>query len=104
MTSDVTSTTHVAVRDSAVVLRLRGEIDLVNHEELRASLLAARAKATHLTIDMSDLAFIDNIGGGLILGAVNELRARHARVVLVGAQPSVRRLMFLLGLQDFLAD
>ena len=100
ISDDATTATiaDVRVRESSAIVRLRGEIDVANHDELRAALRAARATTTELIIELTDLAFIDWTATAIVLSAVNDVRARGGRVTLVEPRPQVRRLFFLMGL------
>ena len=106
MISDDATTATIAdvlVRESSATVRLRGEIDVANHDELRAALLAARAPTTELIIELTDLAFIDWTATAIVLGTVNEVRARGGRITLVEPRPQVRRLFYLMGLDGLLS-
>lgn len=93
----------VIVCGTSAIVRLHGEIDVANHDELRAALRTARASATHLSIELADVEFIDWTATAIILGTVNELRARGGQITLIGARPQVRRMLFLLGLDELLS-
>ena len=98
-----TTIADVAVRDSSAIVCLRGEIDVANHDELRAALLAARASARELTIELAEVDFIDWTATAIIVGAINELRARGGRIELIAPRPHVCRLFRVMGLDELLS-
>jgi anti-sigma B factor antagonist len=53
---------------------------------------------THVVLDMSGVSFIDSMGVHVLMGAARELRQRFGRLVLVCADPGVRRLVQLTRL------
>ena len=99
----VATIADVALQGNSAVVSLRGEIDVANHDELRAALLAARASATELIIELSDVDFIDWTAAAIVVGAVNEVRARGGRIELVEPSPQVRRLFRVMGLDELLS-
>ena len=81
-----------------VCLRLSGELDLFSVNEVEVALMQAlrNQAATSLTIDLTDVTFIDLAALRLLV------RARHrvAEVVLVGPSPMAVRVLNLAGLDD----
>jgi anti-sigma B factor antagonist len=76
--------------DSAVLVRLIGELDLVSEPVLTDALAQADGKA--LRIDLAELAFMDSTG----LRALLALQRRDEDVKLRGPlQPAVQRLLEL---------
>ncbi len=88
-------------RDGALVVRLRGEIDLYNAEELRASLAQAIAgKPGRLVIDLSLVEFVDSTA----LGVLIEARAKlgHDGLRLAAPKLETRRALEVSGLERHL--
>jgi anti-sigma B factor antagonist len=87
--------------DGAVVVRLVGELDLYNADEVRDALLAAvESGAPRIIIDMADVEFIDSTA----LGVLVEVRSKIGREGLVLAAPRVetRRTLQVSGLDRHL--
>lgn len=84
-------------RQRSASLRLTGELDLASRDELCASLLAAEESAAVVSIDLTDLDFIDCAG----LAVLHDAAARAARsgrkLVLIGGSGQVQRVLDLTG-------
>ena len=86
------------------VLRLRGELDAANQDQLRC---AIRSVVDHhsprvLVLDLSALAFADCAGLSAVLWAHKRLSGQGRELVLTGIQPLVRRLLDVTGLNTYL--
>ncbi|HVL04185.1 MAG TPA: STAS domain-containing protein, partial [Acidimicrobiales bacterium] len=80
-------------------VRLRGELDLAAVPALW-SCLAPVAEAgidprQHLVLDLSDLAFMDAAGFGVLIRLANRLRSTGVSMSIRSPQPLVRRVMDL---------
>jgi len=83
------------------VVSVRGEIDVATSPQLRNDLntLVARG-ARHITLDFSGVSFVDSSGLGVLVGAYKRLREdQDGSVRIVGAQPSVRKVFEITGLE-----
>jgi anti-anti-sigma factor len=86
------------------VLRLRGELDAANQDQLRC---AIRSVVDHhsprvLVLDLSELGFADCSGLSAVLWAHKRLAGQGHELVLKGIQPLVRRLLDVTGLDTYL--
>jgi anti-sigma B factor antagonist len=89
-----------AARHATVMVH--GEIDLSNVAFLERRLVRCLARgATHVTVDMTDLDFIDCAGMSTILAAAQRLGA--GRVVVRNPPPSARTILRLTGLEATVA-
>ncbi len=91
----------VEQRDSGVVVRLGGELDLYNAEELRSALASAiDSGATRIVVDMTEVAFVDSTA----LGVLVEARSKLGRdgLLLAGPQLETRRTLQVSGLDRHL--
>ena len=79
-----------------VSLRLHGELDLFSVNDVEAELTQAlrNQAVTSLTIDMTDVTFIDLAALRLLVRA----RDRVSDIVLVGPPPMAARVLSLAGL------
>jgi anti-anti-sigma factor len=85
----------------AVVLELAGELDLAVGPRLRSLVDEAAAERPQLmVIDVTEVAFMDSSVLREFLRAHREVVAGGGRLVVAGAQPTVRRLLELTGTSE----
>lgn len=81
------------------LIRLLGELDISNVEQLRSAVGAATASApAELTFQLDSLRFIDSAGISVLLRAARE----GTRVRLLDPTKAVRRVIELTGLSEVL--
>jgi anti-sigma B factor antagonist len=87
---------------AGILVRLTGELDLYNAEDLRAALAQAiDERPERLVVDLSQVEFLDSTA----LGVLIEARSRLGRGGLVLASPQIetRRALQVSGLDRHLA-
>ena len=92
---------EVSGEPASPVVAVRGEIDVATSPQLRNDLntLVARG-ARHITLDFSGVSFVDSSGLGVLVGTYKRLREdQDGSVRIVGAQPSVRKVFEITGLE-----
>ena len=96
----MTLTDPLPTAAAEAVVPLAGEIDVSSAPRLRAELHGRIDVGTqNLVLDVSELAFIDSAGLGVIVGAARRLRdERSGSVVLRGVQPQLLRVLRLTRL------
>ena len=84
---------------------LSGEIDHCAAEGLRQELerLLEDRSISVLTLDFSQVSFMDSSGVGMIIGRYKTMAARGGRVTACGLMPPVDRLFRLAGLHRIIA-
>jgi anti-sigma B factor antagonist len=88
-------------RNGAVIVRLGGELDLYNADEVRAALLDAINSGTpRIIVDMANVEFVDST----TLGVLIEVRAKIGRdgLLLAAPQAETRRTLQVSGLDRHL--
>jgi anti-anti-sigma factor len=81
-----------------VVVRLVGELDLYNAEEVRGTLETVSAgRPGRIVVDLSEIAFIDSTGLGVLVEARSKLPERRT-FLLASPQPETRRALEISGL------
>jgi anti-anti-sigma factor len=71
-------------REGHVVVRVTGEIDLANADEVGADIRRAVENRTFaLALDLCDVSYIDSAGVRLLFDLASELRARRQELVIV---------------------
>jgi anti-anti-sigma factor len=89
--------------DDVAVVRLAGELDIATGPLLKQRLQqlttgSAEPQVRRLVLDLSELAFTDVVGLGVLLHAERELADRGGQVRLRHPAPLVRRVVRLLDL------
>jgi len=94
-------TLHSA-RDGALhTIRLEGEMDIANAEDVEQELLKVEATdALSIVLDLSTLRFIDSTGVRLLLSACARSRRDANRLVLLRGPAAVQRVFELTGVVD----
>jgi anti-anti-sigma factor len=89
------------VAPGAVVLELAGELDLAVGGRLRALVDEATADRPQLLVfDVAEVAFMDSSVLREFLRAHREVADAGGRLVVAGAQSTVRRLLELTGIDE----
>jgi anti-anti-sigma factor len=86
-----------------VVVALSGALDLAGERELEAAIDAAREAGGPLTIDLSDLEFIDSSGLRVLVKLHNRAASGGFPYRLIPGPPQVHRTFALCGLDRTLA-
>ncbi|MGH2950323.1 MAG: STAS domain-containing protein [Solirubrobacteraceae bacterium] len=86
----------------SVVVRPRGELDLLSAPQVQEVLERAQADRVDLVLDLTGLDFIDSTGVHLVLDAFLASQRDGWDLSIVGAGEEVRRAFELVGLIDHL--
>jgi stage II sporulation protein AA (anti-sigma F factor antagonist) len=91
------------VRNNLVV-RVKGELDMLVTEELRKEIdnRLETHKVHNLIINLEKVTFIDSSGLGVIIGRYKKISAANGKMYIVGAKPSVERILFFSGLNKLI--
>jgi anti-anti-sigma factor len=81
-------------------LRLKGELDLASIPDIDSPLRALVEEGGDITLDVSELRFMDSSAVQLVIRAVQGLDGR-GRVILDQPVATVRRLIEVMGLDRF---
>jgi anti-anti-sigma factor len=87
-------------RGDAVVLTLRGELDLGSVEALQGRLDELRESGSPVVLDLDELGFIDSIGLRCVLQAAEAARAEHWSFGVTAGGGPVRDLFAAAGVLD----
>ncbi len=87
-------------KDVNLVVKIRGELDLLTAETFRniveKDLL--KNKSQNLILDMEQVTFIDSSGLGVILGRYRRIREQGGKMAITGVKPHVLRILELAGI------
>lgn len=88
--------------ESGPVIVLAGEADMTGARQLDALITSQLAAgASELTIDLSGLRFADSAASRVLALAARTLTERGGSLVVLDPQPSVARVLALLGVDQF---
>ena len=91
----------VEKRTGAVVVRLGGELDLYNADDVRSALVTAiEAGAGRIVVDMSEVDFVDSTALGVLLEARSKLGPNG--LMIAAPQVETRRTLEVSGLDRHL--
>jgi anti-anti-sigma factor len=86
---------------ASIVVRLGGELDLYNADEVRAALAGALDRSpARIVVDMSEVEFIDSTALGVLIEARS--RTGRGRLALAAPQLETRRTLQVSGLDRHL--
>ena len=89
---------EIAEQDGAVVVRLRGELDVYNAGLVREALVDAAGRGRpRLIVDLGDVSFVDSTLLGVFVEARTHVNDRRA-FLLAAAGVEVRRALEVSGL------
>ncbi|MBX3700272.1 MAG: STAS domain-containing protein [Dokdonella sp.] len=84
--------------DGAILVRLRGEVDLSWSQQVRRAVLDAFDAGLAVGIDLADVAYIDSSGIAALVEGLQQGRARGQRFALVAPSAAVRAVLELARL------
>ena len=91
---------EIETKRDTLMARIKGEIDLATADELREivdeQLKNKGYKA--VILELSGVSFIDSSGLGFILGRYKKIKGQGGMMYIVGARPSVSRLLEISGI------
>ena len=87
----------------AVVLRLQGELDMATAVGLRQAVVAAlEARPAAITLDLSELTFVDSTGIGAIVGGCHRAKEVACSFSLHGPTRPVLKALRLTGVDQLM--
>jgi anti-sigma B factor antagonist len=82
-------------------VRLVGELDMSTAPQLRDELLGLAANGpAQVTVDLSELAFVDSTGLSVLITGLKRLRQQGGDMALRGPTPATRRVLEITGLTE----
>ena len=85
------------------MLALSGELDVVSAPALEQHLNEALSEpGAHVTLDLSDLQFVDSAGVSVLIKAKQDAESNGRTLVLGRPTEQVHRVFALVGLADWL--
>ncbi len=88
------------VQDASLVVRLRGDLDIVTSRELDDTLSKARKTHQHVVLDLSGVEFMDTSSLAVIVGHWKGVTAAGGSLSLAGARYQYTKTLWITGLAD----
>lgn len=88
--------------DGAVVVEIRGEIDVASADQLRTALVdtVANLRPVRIMVDMMHVTFVDSSGIGALAAGQNAARSVGVGFQVVNPAPFVTTQLRMMGLAD----
>lgn len=88
-----------------LTVHLNGELDHCAAKRLRLEIesMILRNGSGHLTLDFSDVSFMDSSGVGMIIGRYKTMKARGGSMSAFGMNATVEKLYRMAGLHRIIA-
>jgi anti-sigma B factor antagonist len=87
--------------DTTTTVRLEGELDLAEQQDVRDIVLEALARRpVRLVLDLSRLSFIDSTGVHVLTEAVQRSAEQDTGLMIMPGPPSVHRIFEVCNLTD----
>jgi len=96
----------IAVRRNGkvTIIQLTGELDAYTSARFREVMVdAIEGGGENLIVSMADVEYIDSSGLGALVGGLKRSSERNGRIVIVCAQPQVRKVFEITGLEKVFA-
>lgn len=78
---------------------VKGEIDIFNSQEFKASLLSLlEQKATNITIDCNELLYIDSTGLGALIAVLKKTKEFGGEIALINVKANLYKLFKITNL------
>jgi len=94
----------VSGAESAYEVRLLGELDMSTASELRERLIGLAGEGpAQVTVDLSQLAFVDSTGLSVLVAGLKQFRQEGGDMALRSPTPATRRVLEITGLTEVFA-
>jgi anti-sigma B factor antagonist len=81
-------------------LRVSGEVDIQTSPFLERQLMRALDGASSLTVDLSDVTFLDSTGLSVLVAGLKQCQGAGGELHLVSPRPNVLRVLEITGLTE----
>ena len=90
---------------NTLFVRITGEIDMMVAEKLRKAIdhRLETNRISNLVINLEKVTFIDSSGLGVIIGRYKKMTNLHGKMFIVGARPSVSKILMFSGINKLVS-
>jgi anti-sigma B factor antagonist len=90
-------------RGNCMVIKIRGDLDIVTSPELDECLKVAESTHTRIILDLSEVDFLDTSALAVIVGHWKKAEAAGGTLALAGARYRYTKTLWITGLADKLS-
>lgn len=89
---------------NTLVVKIKGELDMLIAEKLKEEIdkKLVENQIKNLILNLDKVTFIDSSGLGVIIGRYKKMSALNGRMYIVGARPSVEKILFFSGINKLI--
>jgi len=93
-------------RDRVLLVKVSGELDMHTVAKFKDRIISKMDSnnLNDLVLNFSGVTFIDSSGLGAILGRYRSLLKKNGRIILVGLNPSVKKVFKLAGMLKIMKE
>ena len=92
-------TVEIETKDLAPVVRVTGEIDVYNYQELNKALKEALDTGKpRIILNLEGIQYIDSTGLGIIAYAARNISLKNGRLQIICIKPHLRKIFDISGL------
>lgn len=85
--------------DSVAVINVQGEVDVYTAPKLREEIHKQLDQgATKIVVDLTNVAYMDSSGLGVLIGALKRAREENGDLVVASPNPRISRILDVTGL------
>jgi len=85
--------------DGRWIVQLKGDIDIYSAPRFKEVINAAfEEKTVDLSLDCSELNYMDSTGLGVLIGALKRMKEHEKNIYIKNLKPNVRKLFNITGL------
>lgn len=95
---------EIKLARNTMVVRISGEMDMLVADKLRREIDARIEgnKVRNLILNLESVTFIDSSGLGAIIGRYKKITANNGNIYIVGAKPSVEKILYFSGINKLI--
>ncbi|MEN6349313.1 MAG: anti-sigma F factor antagonist [Syntrophomonas sp.] len=85
---------------NTLVVKIKGELDMLVAEQMRQAIDRSLEENNikNLIFNLEKVTFIDSSGLGVLIGRYKKMSASDGRMYIVGAGPTVEKILFFSGI------
>ena len=92
---------QMAIKKNRLVIRLDGELDQSNVEELKKKVcnIIKKYSIVNLVFNFENLSFMDSTGIGFIIGRYGEIKRKGGSIVICSMNNTIKKVFNISGLK-----